>query len=90
MMNESTVRLVKGSQQNQNRHYLLASEVALLCRECNKVRRVADYFASGEAKLECSHRRPISFRKPEDVTSYEAAVTEAKRKNEGVPVSEAA
>lgn len=89
-MNPSTVRLVKQTQQNQNRHYLLAAKTRLLCRECNEVRPVIDLFPNGEAKLSCSHRRPLAFRKPEDVTAFDAALAEAQTKAAGVPVCEAA
>jgi hypothetical protein len=89
-MNVATMQLVKSSLANQNRHYLLSSRVKLFCKECRGVKLVVDYFGNGDAKLDCSHRRPVAFRTPEDVTAYEAAVTEAKRKRECVPVSEAA
>ena len=89
-MNPSTVRLVKQTQQNQNRHYLLASNTRILCRECKEVRPVIDLFPNGEVKLSCSHRRPLGFRKPGDVAAYDAALAEAEKKAAGVPLGEAA
>jgi hypothetical protein len=89
-MNLSTLRLVNRTKENQNRHYLLATKSRLLCRECNEVRQVTDLFPNGEAKLSCSHRRPLAFRKSDDVAAYDAALAEAQKKAAGVPVSEAA
>jgi hypothetical protein len=89
-MNQSTVRLVKHTQENQNRHYLLATKSRILCRECKEVRQLIDLFPNGEAKLSCSHRRPLAFRKSDDIAAFDAALTEAQKKAAGVPVSEAA
>jgi hypothetical protein len=80
-VNESTVRLVRASLENQNRHYALASKIALLCRDCNEVRPVTDLFPNGEAKLEpCGHRRPLAYRKREDVAAYDAAIAAKKKR----------
>jgi hypothetical protein len=80
-VNESTVRLVRGSLENQNRHYALASKIALLCRDCNEVRPVTDLFPNGEAKLEpCGHRRPLAYRKREDVAAYDVAIAAKKKR----------
>jgi late competence protein required for DNA uptake (superfamily II DNA/RNA helicase) len=89
-MNASTLRLVKQTQENQNRHYLMATKSRLYCRECSEVRQVTDLFPNGEAKLSCSHRRPLAFRKSDDIAAFDAALTEAQKKAAGVPVSEAA
>lgn len=89
-MNQSTVRLVKQSQQNQNRHYLLATKTRLYCRECEEVRPVIDLFPNGEVKLSCSHRRPLAFRKSDDIAAYDAALAEAQKQAAGIPVAEAA
>jgi hypothetical protein len=79
-VNESTVRLVRETLENQNRNYVLASKVALLCRGCNEVRPVTDLFPNGEAKLNCGHRRPLAYRKSEDVAAYDAAIAAKKRR----------
>jgi hypothetical protein len=80
-VNESTVRLVRESLENQNRNYVLASKVALFCRECNEVRPVTDLLPNGEAKLEaCGHRRPLANRKREDVAAYDAAIAAKKQR----------
>jgi hypothetical protein len=89
-MNASTLRLVKQTQENQNRHYLLATKTRLYCRECEEVRQVIDLFPNGEVKLKCGHRRPLGFRKPEDVAAFDAALAEAEKKAAGIPVAGAA
>ncbi len=80
-MNASTVCLVTESLHNQNRHYVLATKIALLCRQCNEVRPVTDLFPNGEAKLEvCEHRRPLVYRKREDIAAYDAALEVMKKR----------
>jgi hypothetical protein len=91
-MNPSTTKLVKESLANQNRHFLLATKVALLCKTHDGVQRVVDYFAvnGGTVQLACGCRRLANLRRPEDVAAYNASVAEAKRKTAGVPIGMAA
>ena len=89
-MNASTLRLVKQTKENQNRHYLLATKTRLYCRECEEVRQVTDLFPNGEVKLKCGHRRPLAFRKTDDIAAYDAALAESQKKTAGVLVTEAA
>jgi|SRR5579862_704621 len=60
-LNDSTFALIKRSVNRLNRHRLLRSHLKLMCFECKAMRWVTDYFASGEALLDCQHRRPAFF-----------------------------
>ena len=61
MINDSTFRLIKDSLRGMRRLRLLRLGTKLLCHECNGLRRVTDFFRSGEALLDCGHRRPAFF-----------------------------
>ena len=76
-MNDSTFALIKRSLKRLNRHCLLRSRSKLFCRECNKLRQVTDYFASGESLLDCGHRRP-AFLLDENVAQEFQKETEAR------------
>ena len=86
MQNDSTVKLIKDSLVAQTRHHLLVTNAALLCKACGEVKTVVDVFPNGEVKLSCEHRRPLNYRKAEDVAAYNAAVEAKRIAKEGVPV----
>lgn len=60
-MNSSTFVLLRDSLRRLNRTRLLRSQAKLFCQTCNRLRQVSDYFACGEALLDCKHRRPAFF-----------------------------
>jgi|GEM_PF-6076550 hypothetical protein len=76
-LNDSTFALIKRSLKRLNRHRLLRSRSKLFCQECNKVRQVTDYFASGESLMDCGHRRP-AFLLDENVAQEFQKETEAR------------
>jgi hypothetical protein len=60
-VNQSTFVLLRDSLRRLNRTRLLRSQAKLFCSECKALRQVTDYFVSGEALLDCGHRRPAFF-----------------------------
>lgn len=60
-MNDSTFILLRDSLRKLNRTRLLRTQAKLFCSECNRLRQVTDYFASGDSLLDCGHRRPAFF-----------------------------
>jgi hypothetical protein len=80
-VNQSTVTFIQVTLAHQTRHRCLSTATKLRCPICNEVRMVRDVFPNGEVKLECGHRRPLAYRKREDVAAYDAAIA---AKNNGV------
>jgi hypothetical protein len=76
-MNDSTFHLLRDSLRRLNRTRLLRTQAKLFCSECNGLRQVTDYFASGEALLDCGHRRP-AFLLDENVAQAFQKETEAR------------
>ena len=76
-MNDSTFRLLRDSLRRLNRTRLLRTQAKLFCSECNGLRQVTDYFASGEGLMDCGHRRP-AFLLDENVAQEFQKETEAR------------
>jgi hypothetical protein len=90
-MNESSMKFIQETLAHQSRNRFLNTSAKLLCPLCGEVRPVRDVFPNCEAKLEiCGHRRPLAYRRCEDVAAYDAAVAAEKQRTAGVPVDEAA
>jgi hypothetical protein len=58
-MNSSTFSFIGQTLKNTNRIALLRSRARLFCAQCQTLQTVTDFFPSGEALLECKHRRSV-------------------------------
>ena len=82
MLNDSSYRFVRDSMKRVNRHRFLSTQSKLFCVE-HGLQAVRDFFSGSDiAALSCGCRRPIFFRRPEDVEAYEAARREHVRRVE--------
>ena len=82
MLNDSSYRFVRDSMKRVNRHRFLSTQSKLFCVE-HGLQAVRDFFSGSDiAALSCGCRRPIFFRRPEDIAAYEAARREHLRRVE--------
>ena len=81
-MNDSTFKLLRSTLRGMKRIRLLRLETKLRCFECNELRRITDYFASGEALLDCQHRRPAFFLDTKVAQDFQTEVEARKIRKE--------
>jgi hypothetical protein len=81
-VNDSTFCLVRDSLRRLNRTRLLRTQAKLFCLECNGLRQVTDYFASGESLLDCGHRRPAFFVSADTARDFQDEVEQRQIRKE--------
>jgi hypothetical protein len=81
-LNESTFKLLRSSLRGLKRVRLLRLGTRLYCHECRVMRTVRDYFASGEAVLDCQHRRPAFFLDEGVARDFQSEIEQRKIRKE--------